>query len=482
MLNTLRTWWQDKLLRGVLKNTSYLFSSNTISAGLGMVNSILATRLLGIEGLGLVAIVQTFASNVNRLLSFRMSEVVVKYLGQVLAVEPAVHPEHSQTIESPNQPTVRNQQAAAIVKGIGLVEAGTSIVAYLVLLLLTTWAARELAKDVSVASLFPFYGLMLLANLVYETSTGVLQTHKRFDQLAIINTVQSIITFVLILLAFLLHRSVIDVLAAYLLGKTFAGITITILAIRQMDRTLGRGWWISSLRQVKEWRGILGFAVNTNLNGTVNLLTKDNIALYLPYLSSAGLAQSYSGYFKLGLSIINFVTLPIDPFIWPTYAEITRTIALRQWQKTRTLLIRLSSIAGIWTLAVAIGIAALGWWLIPVVFGASTSPVYPVVLILLVGYGVANILNWNRPLLLAFGKPAYPLMVALVVGVIEIALILWLVPQGGYLTMSAILSGYLAISVGVIAWRGWREIRAHEARDLIPASKDIPGRDPGINR
>ena len=89
MLNTLRTWWQDKLLRGVLKNTSYLFSSNTISAGLGMVNSILATRLLGVEGLGLVAIVQTFASNVNRLLSFRMSEVVVKYLGQELAIEPS---------------------------------------------------------------------------------------------------------------------------------------------------------------------------------------------------------------------------------------------------------------------------------------------------------------------------------------------------------------------------------------------------------
>ena len=212
---------------------------------------------------------------------------------------------------------------------------------------------------------------------------------------------------------------------------------------------------------------------------------RDNIALYLPYLSPASLAQSYSGYFKLGLSIINFVTLPIDPFIWPTYAEITRTIALRQWQKTRSLLIRVSSIAGIWTLAAAIGIAALGWWLIPLVFGPSTSPVYPVVLILLVGYGVANILNWNRPLLLAFGKPAYPLLVALAVGVIEIALILWLVPQGGYLTMSAILAGYLAISVGVIAWRGWREIREHEARDLllaVPASKDIPGRDPGINR
>jgi O-antigen/teichoic acid export membrane protein len=317
---------------------------------------------------------------------------------------------------------------------------------------------------------------MLLANLVYETSTGVLQTYKRFDRLAIINTIQSILTFGLILLAFVLGRSLVAVLAAYLVGKTFAGISVAVLATRQVNQTLGRGWWRTPLKQAGSWRSILGFAVSTNLNSTVTLLTRDNIALYLPYLSPASLAQSYAGYFKLGMSIINFITLPIDPFIWPTYSEITRTIALRQWQKTRTLLLRVSSIAGIWTLAAAAGIAALGWWLIPVVYGPGTAPVYPVVLILLVGYGVANIFNWNRPLLLAFGKPSYPLWVAGSVGVIELLLILWLVPLGGYLTISAILAGYLAITVGIISWRGWREIHDCAARDLssaVPASNDI---------
>jgi len=477
MLNILRTWWQDKLLRGVLKNTSYLFSSNTISAALGMFSSIFATRLLGVDGLGLVATVQTFASNINRLLSFRMSEVVVKYLGQTLAVSQKDDAENIQASQGTSQNTINNAQAAAIVKGIGLVEAATSILAYLVLLLLTSWAARSLAKDPSVAVLFPFYGLMLIANLVYETSTGVLQAFKRFDRLAIINSIQSIITFILILLAFLLRRGVIEVLGAYLLGKTFAGVAISILAIRQMNLALGRGWWSASLRQVKEWRGIFGFAVNTNLNGTVNLVTRDNALLYLTYLSPANVAQSYVGYFKLGLSIINFITLPIDPFTWPTYTEITRTIALRQWQKTRSLLKRVSSIAGVWTLAATAGIALLGWWLIPLVFGPATAPVYPVVLILLVGYGTANILNWNRPLLLAFGKPSYPLLVALAVGMIEILLILWLVPGSGYLIMSAILAGYLAISVGITAWRGWREIRDHEAHDMKSiqtTSKDLP--------
>ena len=150
-----------------------------------MLNSIFATRLLGVDGLGLVATVQTFTSNINRLLSFRMSEVVVKYLGQALANDSGEIGETGSICRYiPDQPAGNNPQAAAIVKGIGLIEAATSILAYLILVLLAPWAARVFAKDSSVAILFPLYGLMLLANLVYETSDGVLQTHKRFDWLA----------------------------------------------------------------------------------------------------------------------------------------------------------------------------------------------------------------------------------------------------------------------------------------------------------
>jgi O-antigen/teichoic acid export membrane protein len=477
MLNTIRSWWQDKLLRGVLKNSSYLFSSNTLSAALSMVNSIFVTRLVGIDGLGLVATIQTFTSNINRFLSFRMSEVVVKYLGQALVNDLGIDGEQVHSPEGAIQQSSPNQQAAAIVKGIWLIEAATSILAYLFLLLLTPWAARVLAKEPTVAALFPIYGLILIANLVYETSAGVLQTYKHFNWLAIINTIQSIITAILILLAFVLKQGVPVVLGAYLLGKSFAGISISILAFRQMNQSLGPWWWHTSLRQVKDWRGILGFAVNTNLNGTVNLVTRDNAPLYLAALSPVNVAQAYVGYFKLGLSIINFITLPIDPFIWPTYAEITRTIALRQWQRTRSLLKQVSTIAGAWTLAATAGIALFGWWLIPLVYGPDASPVYPVVLILLVGYGTANIFNWNRPLMLAFGKPSYPLLVALGVGVIEILLVLWLVPIGGYLIMAAILSGYLAMSVGIIAWKGWGLIRYNEVSDQVldhPSSGDIP--------
>jgi len=448
MLQRFHSWRQDHLLRGVVKSSSYLFSSNALSAALSFLQGIFAVRLLGADGYGLVSgTVIVFASNVHRLLSFRMSEVVVKYFGQALVAG-------------------KRERAAALVKSAGLVEAGTSVLAYLILLLLAPWAAEQIAKDPQAAYLFRFYGLVLFSNLVYETSTGVLQAARRFDRLALVNMSQAILTAALIFAAFLYRGSAFDVLAAYLLGKTLAGLAVAALALRELNTCLGGGWQRAPLSLLADWREIVSFAIQTNLSGTVNLFVRDNIPLYLGALRPEAVAQTEVGYFKLALSIINLVMLPIEPFIWPTYAEITRTIAQKQWQATRRLLKRVSAIAGAWTLAAGGGMALLGWWLIPLVYGSSMGPTYPAMLILLIGYGFANIMNWNRPLLLALGKPSFPVIIAAAAGLVEILLAIWIVPEYGYLSMAAILSVYFVVSISIIVWRGVREISQSDTENL----------------
>lgn len=424
----------------VLRNSGYLFSSNTVSAALGFVQGVLAVRLLGIDGYGLVAgTILVFASNVNRLLSFRMSEVLVKYADEALA---------------------RNERprAAALVKGIGLTEMLTAATAYLVLLALSPWAAATFAKDASTAPLFAVYGLFLLGNMVYETSTGVLQTFKRFDRIAAVNLVQSITTAALIGAAFIFGGGIPHVLFAYLAGKILASITIASLAVLEMNRNLP-GWRGAPLHVLTDWRGILKFAVNTNLNGTVNLIVRDSAPLFLGALST----QIEVGYFKLALSLINLVMLPIEPFIWPTYAELTETVARQKWLEVLRLLRRVSVIAAAWTLAAGGGLAALGWWLIPLVYGADSAPAYPAAVILLLGFGFANVLHWNRPLLLALGMPSYPLIASALVGAVQIALVFVLVPRFGYLAMAALMPAYFVGSIGLIVRRGLAEVRRRAA-------------------
>jgi O-antigen/teichoic acid export membrane protein len=436
----LARWRDDILLKRVVRNSSSLFSSSAVSAVLSFIQSIIVLRLLDPAEYGLATgIIMVFATSVNQLLSFRMSEVVVKYAGEAFAHE-------------------NKQRAAALIKGIGITEAITSVVAYLVLVLLAPWAAHVFAKDASTAPLFIFYGLFLLANIVYETSVGILQTVHQFGSVARANFYQSIVTFLLIIVIALLGWGIFGVIVAYLVGKTVASLMITSYAVQETKRNLGDRWWDVPLNTVSEWKSIIRFMVSTNLNGTINLFARDNIPLYIGYL----LSKTEVGYFKFALNLINFVKLPIEPFIWPTYAEITRTIAQRQWQATRKLLKQVTAIAGVWTLLTGGGLIALGWWIIPFIFGAKYAPSYPALVILLLGFGCANILNWNRPLLLALGRPRYPVFVAATVGTVELILFFLLVPRSNYLVASAIFSGYLLVSVLWMVWRGLELIKHEE--------------------
>ena len=430
----------DPLLQRVVRNSSYLFSSSAVSAVLSVVQMIVVLRLLDPGQYGLATgIIMVFATSVNQLLSFRMSEVVVKYAGEALALE-------------------EKDRAAALIKGIGITEAITSVVAYLVLVALSSWAATVFAKDASMAPLFMFYGLFLLANLVYETSVGTLQTVHQFGRVARANFYQSIVTFLTIIAIALWIPGIFGVLLAYLVGKTVAGLMVTTYALRETKKNLGDRWWQAPMYLVQDWKSVGRFMISTNLNGTINLLARDNIPLYIGYLLSA----TEVGYFKFALNLINLVKLPIEPFIWPTYAEITRTIAQQQWVATRKLLKQVTSIAGVWTLLTGGGLIALGWWIIPFIFGDKWAPAYPAFVILMLGFGCANVLNWNRPLLLALGRPRYPVMVSLIVGAVELALFFLFVPRSNYLVASAIFSGYLAISILWMVWRGLSILKHQE--------------------
>ena len=426
----------DSVFARVLRNSGFLFSSTAVSAALSLVQGILIVRLIGIEGFGALTAVMLFATNVNRLLSFRMSEVTVKYLGEALALDDKV-------------------RAAALAKWIGIGEAITSILAYLVLFLLAAWYV----DDAILTGYYRFYGLFLLANLVYETSTGVLQATDKFKRVAFANFLQSAATIIIVTLAFLMQWGMFEILVAYFVGKTLAALFVTGSAFAELNRKLGNDWIRAQFNIVSDWKSIARFAVSTNVNGTVNLFARDNIPLYINYFVS----DAATGYFKLASSLINLVMLPIEPFIWPTYAEITKTIAQKQWQATRNLLKQVSLIGAAWTLLAGAGLATLGWLFIPFAYKVEAAPVLVCVFILLIGYGVANIANWNRPLLLALGRPNDPLIVAAITGAIELALIFLLVPAGGYLVAASIFSAYLAISIIINVVRGMSILKRNEA-------------------
>lgn len=430
---------EDHLLSRVLKNTGYLFSSTSIGLLLSLVQSIFAARLLGVATFGLIGIITTFVSNVSRLFSFRMGEFIVRYLGKELTED-------------------NRAKAGAVVKVALLIEGATSLVAFAVLWLLAPWGAKYIAKDLLTLPLIQLFGISILARMFSETSIGILQITNHFRAQAVINLGQSVITALLILLAFILKGDILFVLIAYLVGKIILGLSPVILALYYLPRHLEQGWWKAPFSLLPPIKEIAQYTLSTNLSGTVKMVASESEPLLVGYF----LDQQAVGLYKLALSIVNPLMMPITPFISTTFPEMTRSIVNRAWGQLRNLLKRVTLISAGWTGLVILIMLVMGKWLIRLFYGGEFVPAYPVTMVLLAGFGIANIFFWNRSLLLSFGKANIPLLVLLVAALIKTALAFQVVPRLGIMGEGVLLSAYLVISTGVLVILGLRMIKMGE--------------------
>lgn len=439
----IKTWGKDVILKKVVSNSAYLFSSQAASAVL----SILAANLLGVASFGELGVVISFVTNINRLLSFRMGDFVVRYMGSFLAKD-------------------KRENAAAILKVAGLTELSTSLLAYLVLVALSRWGALTFARDLSIQPLFIIYGITILGNVITETATGALQVMGRFRSLALLNFIESLALLGLFAFVFINQGGIFAVMLVYLVGKMILGIGPVILALYWLPKTLGKGWWRTPMRgNLPERKAMIKFAVNSNFSGTVTILARDSEVLWVSYFFDTTVA----GYFKVALAVINLVVMPITPFISTTFPEITRYVAKREWARLKQLLTRVTIISGAWTGAVAVGMLLLGrqllfspWTLFGrtiYIYKEAFAPAYGVLLVLLIGFGVANIFYWNRSLLLAFGRAELPLRVSFFAMVGKVGLAFLIVPVLGYLAEAALFSAYFVVTVGVMVIQGLTEIR-----------------------
>ncbi len=447
------TWGKDVILKRVIGNSAYLFGSKAISAVL----SILTANLLGVASFGELGVVIGFVTNINRLLSFRMADFVVRYVGGFLAED-------------------KRKNAAAVIKVAALAELGTSLLAYGVLVLLAGWGAESFVKDPATYPLFIIYGLAILGNVMAETATGALHVTGHFRSQALLNLLQSVITAGLFFVVFINQGGIFEVMLVYLAGKMILGIGPVLLALYWLPKRLGKHWWRTPIRgNLPERKPMLKFAINANFSSTVTILARDSEVLWVSYFFDTTVA----GYFKVALAVINLMVMPITSFISTTFPEITRHIARREWAKLKRLLARVTTISGVWTVSVIAGLLLLGrqllfseWSLFGrtiYIYKEAYGPAYGVLLVLLIGFGMANVFFWDRTLLLSFGKAELPLRVSFFAMLGKVILAFLIVPILGYLAEAALFSAYFVVSVGVLVLHGLGEIRRRESLDLESA-------------
>jgi len=433
-------WRQDTLLDKVIRNSAHLFSSNGLSLALGFLMGIMSARLLGATGFGLVGLVMGYASTVNSLLSFRMSELIVRYGGEYI--------EHGD-----------KDKASVLIKAAALAEAFVSVLAFVLVALTSGLASQYISKTPNTAWMFTAFAVGLLANFNYETSIGILQITDKIRLQGTINLIHGIVGVLVIAAAFIWGGGVAIVLLAYLLGKIILGLGIFLVAQIQLPRILGVGWWNAPFVSIPSYRELARFALNSNISATIIKIFRESEILWVGFF----LNSTAAGYYKVAYTIIGLLAVAADPLIATVYPELNRLIVQKAWPRLRDFLRKVTTLAFAYNLVQALGFVLFGRWILWL-YGKQYVDAYPALIALLMGLAFNYTLFWNRPLLLSFGLSEYTIKVTLLIGLIKIALAFLLVPKFGYVAAGALLSFYYIASVGTMAWRGLREIRHQEQK------------------
>ena len=450
-MNLLSKFTKDPLFTKTLNTSSKLLSTNTLALGLSMIQGIMVTRLLGPAGLGLISVVMAFASTINSIFSFRMSEVVVRYAGEYLNKDD-------------------KKSASVLIKLACYTEAFVSLTAFLIVIVTAQFAEIYLAKTPDVAWMFTVYAIGLLANFNTETSTGILQITNKIKLQGTINLIQAIFTTLIIASAFFTSTfftsafffdgSIITILIAYLVGKSIMGLGLFITAQIQLRKKLGSGWTrtpISALQNIKE---IIRFAFSSNISATIIKIFRESELIWIGLF----LDTTAVGYYKVAYTITHFLAVPADPLIATTFPEINRLAVEKSWNKLKSFLRKVTAFSFAYNILLGIGLIVFGKFIISIYSGDEYLNAYPALIALTIGLVFNYILFWNRPLLLALGLPEFPVYVTLTIGLLKLALSFLLVSKYGIVAAGALLSFYYIASVGIMVMRGIVEIKKKEER------------------
>ncbi|MBN2501891.1 MAG: oligosaccharide flippase family protein [Anaerolineales bacterium] len=438
--------FQTEIIRRIIKNSSYLLSATGVTMVLGMVQGIFVLRMIGPEGNGLLGAIAGFTNAANQLASFRIYEMVVRYV--------RLYEERGEQLK-----------AAAVYKMAGIFEFSGAIIAFLLVWLLAPWGANFFGKDAGTAPFWVLYGAVALITFLFESSRGLLQVFDRFQALAIANVVQSVATLILAVYWYFNGGGFMEVLLLYIAGKLVWALGVTSAAIWTAGQQWGRDWWRTPLGVLREdRRSLMTFAFSTNISNTISLVTKDSENLWV----AAFLGTEAAGYYKFALSIVGILKLPVTPLAQTTYPELSRDVVKEKWDSVLDTIKRSSRLAAAYSLPLIVLLAIFGRWVISVVYGPEWLPAFPLLLILMVGHVWDNIFFWNRVGLLALNRPIFPTTVNFAAMLIKIPLIFLLVDQFQAYTFAALLSGYYIFTSGISAGRVLLDVRRHLTTEGVP--------------
>jgi O-antigen/teichoic acid export membrane protein len=420
----------DAALGRMVRGGAWLGGANAAGAALLVAQGVVATRALGATGFGVLAIAVAVVTVTRLLLSFRMGDVVVRYVAEARAAGDGA-------------------AAAAWIRAAALVEALSAAAAWLAVITIAPLAAAAFL-DRAFATLIALYAVVLPATLVSETALGVLQVYRRYGLQAAAQLAERVVALVAVVAAASGRGDLTSFALAFAAGPVASGMVLTALAWTVAARELGDDFRRASLAGVAR-RGseALRFAAATNVAGTLSLLTKDADPLWLGWLRN----PVEAGLYRLAYNVGTLLFIPVAPLAQTVYPEAAQLTAERRPEALRQLVTRSVRPIAVFAVALVVLSLAVGRPVLAWVYGPEFGDAALALAVVLAGAGIGAATYWARPVVLAAGEGGYALLATAAAAAVKVAVVLAFVPRFGFLFAAVSLLAAYAVGAALLVRR-----------------------------
>ena len=357
-----------------------------LAAGLGLLTTIVAARLLGPSGYGRAALILAYPALLLSLGSFKAITVSTRYLAGF-------------------RRTGRREEFRAICKIAYGIDVAAFLGVFLTVLLTGGWVAEYVYASPDLYGLMVLYAASFPFLAFRGNSYAVLTAFEEFRMLSMLYVLGGGMTLVLVTGFLALGYGVRGMIAGMALSHVMIGlITLAVATALMIRRDIG-AWWSGSLTSIRSLRKeLVSFFGWNYLMTTLSGMLAQVPVMFLGRMRGA----EEAGFFRLAMSVTNIAGYPqsaagrvVYPWLSGRWAET------KDRESIRVSVIRWTVRGGLpLGVAILLLVPALPF-VVPLVFGEEYQPMVPGAQVLLLGGAAGALFFWLVPYHYATGRVAF---------------------------------------------------------------------------
>lgn len=412
MLESLRLrlpGWRQSLTWRVVVNAGWASTATPINITLGIIQTGLMARMLGPEGLGVIALFGAVCGLFGKVLKLTSAETAMVYVSKALAEGD-------------------NSEASHIIRYCYSLDFLTSFVAFSAVGVTSLFLPRLLNLPPGLEWLQILFGLSLVFQSTYWTSHALLRVANRFSWTFYASVAHSAIKTTLVALLFLGEARLTPVVFL-LVGLSLLDGTILYVLARIAIRQSG----IDGAQDMKAWWRVSNEVWRFQWLGYSREIVK-SMNRYMDTLAIGFIGNPIQvGFYRAGKQITDQIQIPAQGFLASLFPEYSRLYFSGNMRQLRRLTGRFAATF----LSIGLLASLVLWfgaeWIIRVILGEAFLPATDVVRILMVSGVILLIMSPVYSLPAAVGRAGPALTSVMAAMGVQVIVILWLVPRLGVL-------------------------------------------------